>query len=212
MAMAVARVAQMASIVVASAPLQVRRMIRRLQQVSQIKKMAEVAISRPRRKRRTVEARKGRPIVSMKHKRKKATIPKFSERQRKPKLTTMWQGEEITAVEAAAAEEVVEVAEAVAPAVAASLTAVVAEAAVNRTREEARNKAISGEDPRLVIAASEEALREVVETGNEAEDLTGLRAVATGNEALEEDPVEETAEDDPRAAGEEVEGNAYAAT
>jgi hypothetical protein len=211
MAMAVARVAQMASIVVASAPLQVRRMIRRLQQASQIKKMAEVAISRPRRKRRTVEARKGRPIVSMKHKRKKATIPKFSERQRKPKLTTMWQGEEITAVEAAA-EEVVEVAVAVAPAVAASLTAVVAEAAVNRTREEARNKAISGEDPRLVIAASEEALREVVETGNEAEDLTGLRAVATGNEALEEDPVEETAEDDPRAAGEEVEGNAYAAT
>ena len=107
-----------------------------------------------------------------------------------------------------AAVEAVRVVEAASQAVADQLKVDAAEAAVNRTNEEAIHKAMPGEVPRLPIAAAAAALKvAVVEIGTEAEDLMGHPAVVTGNEvpgALEV----ETAEDGPKVAEGEVEGKA----
>ena len=83
-----------------------------------------------------------------------------------------------------------------------------AEAVVNRTNEEAIHKAMSGEAPRLPIAAAVVVLKvAVVEIGTGAEGLMGHLVVVTGNEVPEALEVE-TAEDGPKVAEGEVEGNA----
>mmetsp|Transcript_28580 Transcript_28580/g.82734 ORF Transcript_28580/g.82734 Transcript_28580/m.82734 type:complete len:332 (-) Transcript_28580:74-1069(-) len=173
------------------------------------RRVEKVLVSRLRRRKGTIGARKGKPIASTRQKRKNRATLKSSRRLRKPKRTITLLEEETMA---AAAEEAVE--EVVEEVVAATLVdnpmaVVVAAVGVSSSSEMVRHRAISAEGRRLLTVVVEEVLKMAAETGTVVEDLTGLRVVVTGNEVPEEPPPEETAPDGPRVAEEEVEGNIW---